>query len=82
MGGLEDHFDENAELDSAGVGLFEQVDLFTSEADLSGIGSALQVDSAIHKAFVEVDEEGTTAAAATAAMRDVTMPKTRPIFFM
>ena len=43
-------------------------DLFTSSADLSGLtGSAgLKLDDAIHKAKITLDEEGTTASAATA----------------
>ena len=63
----EPHLDLSQVLQSMGM-----VDLFTPEADLSGIGSALMVDSVIHKAFVEVDEEGTTAAAATAISFGVT----------
>ena len=44
------------------------VDLFENYADLSGIGPELKVDDVLHKAFVEVDEAGTTAAAATAVV--------------
>ena len=43
-------------------------DLFMPYADLSGIGPGLKVEDVLHKAFVEVDEAGTTAAAATAVV--------------
>lgn len=43
-------------------------DLFTETADLSGYFEQdnAQLDDAVHKAKIEIDEEGSTAAAATA----------------
>lgn len=52
-------------------------DLFDeSSADLSGMGKDLYVSQVYHKAFVDVNEEGTEAAAATAA---VVMKRSIPI---
>jgi serpin B len=41
---------------------------FSSKADLSGIGQELCITDILQKAFVDVNEEGTEAAAATAVM--------------
>jgi serpin B len=66
---------------------------FTSAADFSGITTAekLQVSAIAHKAYIDVDEEGTEAAAATAVMfaaaglmrmpPPVTMVVERPFLF-
>ncbi|XP_004695046.1 PREDICTED: leukocyte elastase inhibitor-like [Condylura cristata] len=59
-------------------------DLFTpSKADLSGMteASGLSVSGIIHKAFVEMSEEGTEAAAATAARMTYCSGRPKPQFF-
>ncbi|CAJ0588784.1 unnamed protein product [Cylicocyclus nassatus] len=47
-------------------------EMFSDDADLSGISETggLKISKALHKAMIEVDEEGTTAAAATALVAD------------
>jgi serpin B len=52
---------------------------FTDRADLQGIAENLFVSAAMHEAVIEVDEQGTEAAAATAAVISLTsMPVEEP----
>ena len=55
---------------------------FTDGADFSGMSSseALKIDAVIHKTFIDIDEEKTEAAAATAIqmMRATAMPRKTP----
>ncbi|XP_067906094.1 leukocyte elastase inhibitor-like [Heterodontus francisci] len=68
---LEDNYELNSPLSSLGMR-----DLFDgSRADLSGMSGArdLYVSKVVHKSFVEVNEEGTEAAAATAVVSQFCM---------
>ncbi|MEW5822602.1 MAG: serpin family protein [Cyanobacteriota bacterium] len=60
---LEDSFDLKAVLTNMGLG-----NIFTTEADFSGINGAkdLLISSVIQKTYINLDEEGTEASAATA----------------
>lgn len=60
-------------------------DLFaTGKADLSGMdgGRQLYVSSAVHKAFIDVTEEGSEAAAATAVCVNARCMPRRPVQFV
>ncbi len=74
---LEARFDLNKPLRNLGM-----TDAFSSEADFSGMdgGRDLQISAVVHKAYVDVNEEGTEAAAATGTtMRALAVQRPEPI---
>lgn len=73
--------EESCELSTLLASLGMQ-DLFSGKADLSGISGAggLSVSKVVHKSFVEVNEEGTEAAAATAVAVSYCMLLTEEYF--
>lgn len=75
---LEESYNLNSYLAHLGV-----EDLFNSKADLSGISGArdLFISKIVHKSFVEVNEEGTEAAAATAGIATFCMLMPEENFF-
>ena len=82
---MEEQFDLRSALRDMGIG-----DLFTSSADLTGMSNAegLYVSKVVHKAYIDVNEEGTEAAAATAvivsrsSLRPLSVVADRPFLFI
>lgn len=76
---LETGFDLAGTLQAMGMGL-----AFTRSADFSGMAAAggLSIDDVVHKAYLDVDEKGTEAAAATAVViRTTSVSPRRPHVF-
>ncbi len=67
----------NNSLTALGMG-----DAFTDKADFSGIRSNICISRVLHKAVIEVNEEGSEAAAATAVEMKVTAVPAQPLSFI
>jgi serine protease inhibitor len=67
----------NGVLASMGMGI-----AFGAEADFSGIHPGFSISEVIHKAVIEVNEEGSEAAAVTAAVLDQSAPPERIEFIV
>ena len=82
---MEEQFDLRSALRDMGIG-----DLFTSSADLTGMSNAegLYISKVVHKAYIDVNEEGTEAAAPTAvivsrsSLRPLSVVADRPFLFL
>ena len=82
---MEEQYDLRATLGDMGIG-----DLFTADADLSGMSETggLFVSDVVHKAYIDVTEQGTEAAAATAVivsrsnLRPLSVVADRPFLFL
>lgn len=82
---MEEQFDLRSTLDAMGIS-----EVFTSSADLTGMSETegLFISRVVHKAYIDVNEKGTEAAAATAVivsrsnLRPLSVVADRPFLFL